>query len=112
MKYYIIFLSVMIISLIASCAGSLPEPTPADAELAEKRWPGTDINFLQHGRKLYISKCSGCHSLYKPGLYTTAQWDTIMVTMSKKAKLNTNQYEDIQRFLTVMSKENDTASKN
>lgn len=95
----------MFLILLASCAGSLPEPTQADADMAAKRWPGTDINFLHHGRKLYIAKCSGCHSLYQPKLYTETQWDTIMVTMRKKAKLNDQQYDDIKRFLTVMSKD-------
>lgn len=111
MKYYIILI-LLISAVLAACAGSIPEPTQADAEIAAVRWPGTNLEFLHHGRKLYISKCSGCHSLYKPQLYTGSEWDTILVKMSKKAKLNSGQFEDLQRFLTVMGKEAETAAKN
>ncbi len=51
------------------------------------------------GKKLYISKCGGCHNLYLRNEFTPEQWDTIVVFMRKKAKTSLEQEEEILKFL-------------
>jgi hypothetical protein len=51
------------------------------------------------GKKLYISKCAGCHRLYLRNEYQPDQWDTIMVSMTKKAKISPEEEKEILSFL-------------
>lgn len=42
-------------------------------------------------RKLYATKCAGCHKLYDPAGYTTADWNQWMQKMRRKARLSDQQ---------------------
>lgn len=88
---------------ISSCSGSIPEPTPAHAEWAATRWTDINISRLQEGRKTYIKKCSGCHGLKNPTIYSETEWDTLMISMGKKAKLNKGEFEIISRYVITLS---------
>ena len=52
------------------------------------------------GKALYMSKCSGCHRLHQRNEYTVTQWDSILVPMQKKSKINNEQKKQIRLFLT------------
>lgn len=84
---------------LVSCATALPIPTRIHAEWAVKRWPNTDTVALQHGRTLYIRKCSGCHNLYTPTAFTEQEWAKEVAEMQKKAKINDEERETILRYL-------------
>ena len=43
------------------------------------------------GRNLFVSKCNACHRLYSPDSFTAAAWDSILVPMQSKAKLDYDQ---------------------
>lgn len=51
------------------------------------------------GRKLYLSKCGGCHRIYDRNEYEPAQWDTIVVSMRTKAKTTVDQEREMLLFL-------------
>lgn len=85
--------------ILVSCATALPIPTRVHAEWAAQRWPETDTTALQHGRDLYIRKCSGCHNLYTPTSYTEQEWVKEVAAMQKKAKITDEQREIILRYL-------------
>ena len=91
--------------MIVSCSGAIPQPTFMHVERASQRWPGTNNETLAQGRQLYISKCSGCHSVKVPSLYSEIQWDTLMRTMGTSAKLNKEEYDKILHYVVAMSKE-------
>ncbi|MCR4418354.1 MAG: hypothetical protein WHV63_00105 [Ignavibacteria bacterium] len=57
-----------------------------------------ETQFIE-GKKLYISKCGGCHKLYVRNEFTPAQWDTIVVSMRNKAKITADQENEILKFL-------------
>lgn len=105
MKYFylgfILFLSAI---LIVSCAGSIPEPAQEQVQWASAKWPGTGMKELSEGRELYISKCSGCHSLKGPSNYTMDEWKVFLGKMKNKAKLNDTEHEKIWYYLASMSK--------
>lgn len=98
------FLCFLIVIAMFSCSGSLPDPTPDQIEWASKRWPQTDMSTLQSGKRIYTDKCSGCHGVKNPAHYTAIQWESIMVKMGKKAKLKTEEFEVISRYLITLSK--------
>jgi hypothetical protein len=47
------------------------------------------------GRRLFISKCNGCHKFHNPSEFTIAQWDSILIPMKLKAKLSEDQKDSI-----------------
>lgn len=51
------------------------------------------------GKKLYISKCGGCHRLYQRNEFTSSQWDTVVVSMRSKAKISSEEEKEILNFL-------------
>ena len=62
------------------------------------------------GRELFVSKCNACHQLYDPNQYTTVVWDSILVPMKKKAKLNEEQKNEIYNWIIEL-KENKPSNK-
>ena len=55
---------------------------------------------IPEGRKLYSSKCNGCHNYYNPSQFTLAQWDSIMIPMQNKAKLSEEQKASILDWIS------------
>jgi len=102
LQFFIFMLPVII---LLSCSGAIPQPTIKQADQASQRWPGTNSETLAQGRQLYISKCSGCHSVKVPSLYSEAQWDTLLRTMGTSAKLNKDEYDKILHYVLTMSNE-------
>ena len=51
------------------------------------------------GRELFVSKCNACHQLYSPRRYTVSEWDSILVPMQAKAKINENEKKDIYNWI-------------
>jgi mono/diheme cytochrome c family protein len=89
------------LALAGGCAGRLRAPTPADALLADTRWPGTTVADLQQGQRKYAEHCMGCHELYRPEAYPASRWEGFVQEMVGKAKLQPDDVRDIVRYLTV-----------
>lgn len=65
------------------------------------------------GRNLFISKCNGCHQLYDPASYTETQWDSILVPMQSKAKLDDEQRNTVYNWiLEVKNREDQKVQSN
>ena len=54
---------------------------------------------LKDARKLYHTKCAKCHKFYDPAKYSDAAWQTWMVKMNAKAKLQDAPAELLGRYL-------------
>jgi hypothetical protein len=88
----------------AGCA-SLPQPTPEDVSRAQGNFPGTTLVSLSDARKTYVKTCSGCHALHLPTEFPPQKWPSLvneMVTV-QKVKLSTEQRQQIEEFVIVMS---------
>jgi mono/diheme cytochrome c family protein len=91
---------------LAGCAGSraIPEPTAIHLERAEALgFPSPTLESLRHGRKLYISRCSNCHTLYAPADYTPESWPAIVEDMRDNAEIDEAQVRDITRYVAAVS---------
>lgn len=85
------------------CASMLSYPTETDAKRAAKEWPGTTTNDLVNDRALYVSKCSGCHMLYRPEVRSGEQWRRDLDEMGGRANLSETDSAKILRYLTTMA---------
>ncbi len=89
---------------LAGCA-TLPHPGPLDAERAVRRWPEVTLATLQAGRKMYVAKCSGCHSLRSPSSKPADTWPSALDEMEQDGDLTLTRSERllIEQFLVTMS---------
>lgn len=95
---------VIVAQVLMSCTSSLP--TPGKDDLKQDRFDTLSLDELLDGRTLYITKCSGCHSLYLPKQYSSQTWDTILTVMNPKAKITNEEASRIRMYLTVYSNNN------
>jgi len=85
---------LFLLTAIFSCSSQLYMPEAKQAtELAS-------LSELQQGRKLYISKCSGCHALFLPEKYNYEQWQYWMIKMEPKVKMNDHEKEIILKYVS------------
>ena len=87
----------------AGCAGQIPHATPAQVEVAARRWPDATRDQLEHGRDLYIRRCSGCHTLYKPSALPAERWPAILDQMAPRARLASQETESLLPYLVALS---------
>jgi hypothetical protein len=103
MKLIAIVISLAIaIAGFASCAGSIPIPTESDAKWASQAWAGTTVHNLTTGRKLYIEKCGGCHSLSTPTQYSVLEWECIVEKMKIRAAVSEEEKNLMMRYLVTI----------
>jgi mono/diheme cytochrome c family protein len=83
-----------------SCAGSswLPKATDALASHA----PGSNVEKLAEGRRLYVARCSGCHNLPLPASQTAEEWASEMDDMGQRAKLGPEQQAAVVAYLQAV----------
>ena len=55
------------------------------------------------GEQLYKEKCGGCHALYQREKFGERDWDSVIVRMEKKARLDDHQSKLIREFLVVQT---------
>jgi mono/diheme cytochrome c family protein len=94
----------MALLLAAACARTvMPSATPADADAASRRWPGTTVADLAAGRELYIARCSGCHQPVPPDHVAPAAWPAHVAEMKERSHLDERQASLVVRYLVTMS---------
>ena len=64
-----------LVALAVACGGSRP------------REPMTDA------RRMYLAKCTACHSEYSPSTYTKEQWIVALDEMEKQKRVHLTQEE-------------------
>jgi len=94
----IIVIIVVVLAGLA-CAPALPVVTPALVGTARQRWPDAGTEDLERGRRLYVDRCSSCHSLHLPNEYPEAKWEEAIGEMQHRARLLPEEREAIRRFL-------------
>jgi hypothetical protein len=74
-------------------------PIESDVAIANAHWQGTTLDNLTQGYSIYDDKCTDCHGVKKPQDFTEDEWNSIMPKMGRKAKLDTNQYKLVFRYI-------------
>jgi cytochrome c5 len=100
------FLALAITALLSSgCAGAgtFPAPTAKNVAYAERHGQITTLPTLKVGRKLYISRCSSCHSLKSPEFLMPDEWPDMVRRMADNSKLTPDQERAITHYLVSVS---------
>jgi len=94
--------------LAAGCASAVPLPTEREAETARRTDPTATVESLRSGRERYVTKCSGCHSLYSPRDKSPEEWPRLLDEMSAKAKCGAGDRRRIEQYLLAIARTPET----
>lgn len=94
---------VLVLLASAACAG-LAMPTALDAQRAQARYPAATVKSLTEGRRLFVNRCSGCHTLPVPDAHPPDEWQELIGEMAEDAKLDAGQRDLVEQYLVTMSR--------
>jgi hypothetical protein len=91
--------------LLSGCGGTgaFPAPTAKNVEYAQRNGQVTTLEALKLGRKLYIGRCSGCHSLKKPAFLSPQDWPEMVGRMADNAHLTADQQRAVTQYIVSAS---------
>ena len=96
-----IILAAVALALSPGCGPSaIPVPQSSDLSSAPR---GTKLEDLRLGRDLYVRKCSGCHSLYRPEERSSKEWAVAVPGMAEQARLTTEEVALIVQYLRAVA---------
>lgn len=97
--------AMFLVALVSACTSVVRDPTPADVSWAQGRWSKATLADLQHGRRLYVGRCAGCHMLYAPSARSPEQWPAIIDWMAheKRVDLAPAELDRIAWYLSTVS---------
>jgi mono/diheme cytochrome c family protein len=87
-----------------ACAGIVPPVTPDQVARAGQRWPDSSEATLRRGRRLYVARCSACHTLESPPDRSPEDWADHLDAMSPRARLTPQETTLILRYLTTVAR--------
>ncbi len=92
----------MLSGLSFGCAigPGLPIVSDQDAEKA-----GVERVTLEAGRKLYASKCSGCHELFHPARFSAQTWEIKVEEMGEQLHMKKRDLVLIYGYLATFSRD-------
>ncbi len=123
----IVFISLISISIFIACSKKVTPATsattPAKTEQATAPIMGktetgpataagpiqpvavkTDEALVEQGKMVYNAKCGRCHVLKATGDFTASRWDGILRDMMPKAKLNTDEQNQVIAYVKANAK--------
>lgn len=79
-----------------ACATAIPHLSQQQVSLAQEKWPGVEAASLEHGRSLYVTRCSACHEAPRPAdLQATA----LIGEMADRAHLSPEEQQLVIQFV-------------
>jgi mono/diheme cytochrome c family protein len=71
----------------------------------QARDPEVRVENLEHGRSLYLQKCSSCHRLYEPASLSPDAWPDKVAGMQREGRVHLTDEEltDMLRYLRATS---------
>jgi len=81
------------------------EVTKGPVPTAEQIRSEFSASQLEQGKMIWQSNCNKCHKLFEPGSRTPEKWNSILMRMIPKAKLNLNDAKLVRAYLIANSQE-------
>lgn len=66
----------------------------------------TITNILKLGKIVHETKCFKCHEIHQPNLLTKTEWSFWVSKMAPKAKLSTEEFNQLETYLHYYAKVN------
>jgi cytochrome c5 len=94
---------VLTAAVLSACVAPIIEPDAKDARWAATRWPGTSLDDLKGGRRLFVARCASCHELPVPNVKTPDEWASVIDEMAPRAHLTPGDRDQVLRYLSAAS---------
>lgn len=92
------------IVIMACQKKAVPVITSRTAEPPAPATTGIKPADVAAGQVIYANRCGRCHGLPETGKYTTKRWETIMLSMAPKARLDKQQTVDVTGYVNANAK--------
>jgi hypothetical protein len=94
---------IVLVTGCVGCVSAVPYPTEREAATARRTDPSVTVASLARGRERYVTKCSGCHSLYSPRDKTTDEWPQVLDEMLVKSKSDGDDRRAIEQYVLAVA---------
>jgi hypothetical protein len=89
---------LMALVLLTGCV-TIPQLTPTQLAWATAKWPDAQAAELEHGRSLYVTRCSSCHAPPSPDEVMAQNDADMMKEMVDRAKLTPVEQQALMRYV-------------
>lgn len=72
--------------LLLACAENIPQPGEGHARWAAGHGLSPSLDSLREGRRRYVMKCDGCHSLQRPDKHAPEDWPAWVDSMKMEIR--------------------------
>ena len=87
--------------LIGSCQSNPSQayPTASAVSANAKSGQGVDLAILEHGRKIFTTRCTECHVARTIANYSIPQWQHYISIMAPRAKLASDDRAALETYV-------------
>ena len=96
MKFSLTMAAAALALTFGACATAIPHLSQQQLSWAQEKWPGVELAGLEHGRSLYVTRCSACHEAPYPADIEAEQ---LLGEMANRAHLSAEEQALVIRFL-------------
>ena len=91
----------VVLLMTAACKTTPNNMLPAESDtLKTAAFPGSPtFADLKSGYKLFVTNCSGCHSLYKPDSRTREHWNQVLPEMFSRTQLDSAECRLVKNYI-------------
>lgn len=99
--FYSLAVFTMVQCSVTKSATTTASSPISDSEFsaAQKKWSDVKMENLTAGHLVYTTKCNTCHGLKTISNYTETQWEKLIAVMGPKAKLTTQETDDLTKYI-------------
>ena len=92
---------LIIVIFIVACKASHSLFVPEETDLLKARSSDSHITLedLKSGYNLYVSNCSGCHSLNRPSSKNKQEWEKLLPVMFSKTQLKSHEQKLVREYI-------------
>ena len=95
-----------VVVLFVSCQSSFNNvPPPVTANMAKMGGAVATVERLDHGRRVFASRCIECHVLPPISNYTADRWPRIVNWMGPRASLKPEEREEVIAYILAAHKQ-------
>jgi len=87
-------LAAISVSIFVACSSALYMPSKQNIA------KNANVEELQKGRAIYVSKCNSCHTLRLPEKYSKTEWAVHLDKMAPRAKITDEEKRLILAYVT------------
>ena len=72
---------------------------PVEPAFIAHAGPGADLDQLRRGRRIYVTRCTKCHTAEPVNRYSMSKWHRTMTDMSEETKLSEQEDADVMAYI-------------